>query len=168
MSKNKDITIKIARAGIIAALYIVTSLITAPIASGTIQVRLSEALTLLPLLFPEAVPALFIGCAFSNLITACAPFDVLFGSIITICASVLTFGIGKLNCKLWIKILLGGLPPVLMNAFLLPIIWLYCYGTSEYIYTVQVGLLLVGQAISVYALGSPVYMAIAKKLNQKR
>ena len=163
MSKNKNLTIKIARAGIISALYIVTSLITAPIASGAVQVRLSEALTLLPLIFPEAVPALFIGCAFSNLITACAPFDVLFGSIITLVASLLTFGVGKLIKKTYLKIFIGGLFPVLLNAFLLPVIWVWCYGAIEYIYIIQVCLLLAGQTISVYALGTPLFLRIRKR-----
>ena len=163
MSKNKNLTLKIARAGIISALYIVTSLITAPIASGAVQVRLSEALTLLPLIFPEAVPALFIGCAFSNLITACAPFDVIFGSLITLVASLLTFGVGKLIAKCWLKIAIGGLFPVLMNAFLLPVIWVWCYGAIEYIYFIQVCLLLAGQTISVYALGTPLFLRIRKR-----
>ncbi len=164
---KKSITLKIARAGIISALYIVTSLITAPIASGAVQIRLSEALTLLPLLFPESVPALFIGCAFSNLITVCAPFDVLLGSLITFIASVLTFFVGKVAKKAWLKLLIGGLFPVLLNAFLLPMIWVYCYGALEYIYSVQVGLILAGQTISVYVLGCPLYLSLVKRLNKK-
>lgn len=167
MLKNKNVTIKIARAGIISALYIVTSLITAPIASGAVQVRLSEALAVLPLLFPEAVPALFIGCAFSNLITACAPLDVVLGSLITLSASILTLGVGKIIKNTFLKIFIGGLFPVLLNAFLLPVIWVYCYGAIEYVYIVQVCLLLVGQMLSVYALGCSVYVAIAKKFNKK-
>ena len=90
MQEKGFTTKKIARAGIIASLYIATSFVTAPIASGAIQIRLSEALTLLALIFPETVPALFVGCGLTNLITGCAPYDIIFGSLITLFASVLT------------------------------------------------------------------------------
>ena len=65
--KNDKIK-KLTRAGVIAALYTVTTLLTIPVASGAVQVRIGEALTLLPLLYIEAVPALAVGCMLSNII----------------------------------------------------------------------------------------------------
>ncbi len=163
MSKEKEITKKITRAGVIAALYSVTSLVTAPIASGAIQVRLSETLTLLALIFPEAVPALFIGCALSNLITGCAIYDIILGSLITLVAAALTYATGKIIKNTVLKIFVGGLFPVFLNAFFLPLIWALCYGTGEYIYILQVVFLTVGQSISVYALGIPLIVSINKR-----
>ena len=162
MSKNKNFTKKITRAGVIAWLYAVTSLITAPIASGAIQIRLSEALTLLALIFPEAIPALFVGCMISNIITACALFDIIFGSLITLLAGCLTYLVGKCVRANALKIILGGLFPVLLNAFLLPLIWVWCYGAGEYMYILQVSFLLIGQALSIYALGTPLYFSVIK------
>ena len=162
MSKNKDLTKKITRAGVIAALYAATSFVTAPIASGAIQIRLSEALTLFALIFPESIPALFVGCFISNLVTGCAPFDVVLGSLITLAAAGLTYFAGKKIKKTNLKIFVGGLFPVLLNAFLLPLIWLLCYGTGEYIYILQVSFLLIGQSLSVYAIGAPLYLAVRK------
>ncbi len=147
-------TKKITRAGIIAGLYVVLSLAVFPIASGAIQFRLSEGLTLLPLIYVEAVPAIFVGCMLINLITGCALLDVVFGSLITLVAGVMTLVAGKFIKKVWLKILVGGLFPVLLNAFLLPLIWLVCYGTGEYMYILQVAFLLVGQTVCVYVFGS--------------
>ena len=163
MFKSKNITTILARAGVIAALYTATSLVTAPIASGAIQVRLSEALTLLPLIFPEAIPALFIGCALSNLITGCMPLDIILGSIITLVAAALTYAVGRIIKNTALKITVGGLFPVLLNALSLPLIWVYCYGAIEYIYVLQVAFLLVGQTLSVYAVGAPLYLVLRKK-----
>ena len=159
-------TKKIARAGIIACLYVILSLITFPVASGAIQFRASEALTVLPLIFPESIFALAIGCMLSNLLTGCAPFDVIFGSVITLVAAAATFGIGKMIKSVPLKILFGGLFPVVLNAFLLPLIWLYCYGVSEYIYGLQALFLVVSQSGAVYALGTPLFL-VATRLKKK-
>ena len=162
MSKNKNLTKIITRAGVIAALYSATSFVTAPIASGAIQIRLSEALTLLALILPEAIPALFVGCIISNFVTGCAITDVVLGSLITLVAAVLTHISAKLIKNVGLKIFVGGLFPVVLNAVFLPLIWLLCYGTGEYIYILQVALLLAGQSLSVYALGVPLYFAVRK------
>ena len=153
----------VARAGIIAALYVVLSLIVFPVASGAIQFRLSEGLTLLALIFPEA---LFVGCLLINVITGCAVYDVVFGSIITLVAGFLTFFAGKLFKSDFMKIFIDGLFPVLLNAFLLPLIWYFCYGELEYAYILQVLLLLAGESASVYVAGTAFYLPV-KKLREK-
>ncbi|MBQ9734498.1 MAG: QueT transporter family protein [Clostridia bacterium] len=155
-------TKKLARAGIIASLYVILSLITFPVASGAIQFRLSEALCVLPLIFIEAVPALFIGCALSNLITGCAIFDIIFGSIITLVASVATYAVGRIIKNTPLKIIAGGIFPVTLNAFLLPLIWIWCYGALEYMYILQATFLVVSQSVSIYALGTPLYLSTVK------
>lgn len=155
-------TLKLARAGIIAGLYVAISMVVFPIASGAVQIRLSEALCILPLIYFEAVPALFVGCMLSNLITGCALFDIIFGSLITLFSAILTYFIGKIIKNTPLKIIIGGFFPIILNAFLLPLIWVWCYGAIEYIYPVQVSMLLVGQAISIYALGWVVYLGVLK------
>jgi len=150
----------LARAGVIAALYVVLSLAVLPVASGAIQFRPSEALCILPLFFPEAVPALFVGCMLSNVITGCAIWDIIFGSVITLTAAILTFFCGKLFKNAALKITVGGIFPVLLNAFLLPVIWYFCYGELEYIYILQVAFLTVSQSVCIYALGTPLYFAV--------
>ncbi len=162
MLKEKFSTISIARAGIIAALYIAVSFLVMPISSGAIQIRVSESLTMLAIVLPESIPALFIGCALANLITGCAPYDIIFGSLITLVAGVMSYFATKKIKSKPLKIFVGGLFPVVLNAFLLPLIWKWCYGFLDYIYIVQVLLLLAGQTISVYALGTPLYLTVNK------
>jgi uncharacterized membrane protein len=159
-------TKSLALSGMIAALYVALSLITFPVASGAIQIRLSEGLTLLPLIMPEAIPAVFIGCMLSNLITGCAIFDVVFGGLITLVAGLLTYLTAKIIKNTATKIVVGGIFPVALNAFLLPLIWIWCYGVLEYAYFLQVGFLLISQSISVYAFGTPIYLATNKLKNR--
>lgn len=152
----------VARAGLIAGLYVVLTLIAFPVASTEIQFRPSEGLCLLPLFFPEAIPALFIGCILSNLITGCAVFDIVFGGLVTLISALLTFGIGKIIKSMPLKIIIGGLFPVLLNALILPVIWYYCYYQSGYVYIVQACFLIVSQSLSVYAVGTPIILYLKK------
>lgn len=162
---SKRTTLVIVRAGIIAGLYVVLSLITLPIASGVIQFRISEALCMLALIFPESIVALFVGCAFSNLITGCLPLDTILGSLITLVAGASTFLCGKFIKNRVLKIFFGGIFPVTLNALLLPFVWLL-YGVPQYIYPLQVLFLLISQSVSIYALGIPIYIAVDKLKNK--
>ncbi len=159
-------TKKLSRAGIIASLYVVLSLVVFPISSGVIQFRASELLCLLPLIFPEAVPALFVGCMLSNFLTGCAIYDVIIGSLITLFSAFLTYLVGVKLKRKTIKILFSGLFPVILNAFLLPLIWYFCYGEIQYLYIIQVLLLIVSQSIIVYGLGVPT-CSLIEKLKKK-
>lgn len=114
--KSKYIT----RAGIIAAIYVVLVLIEAPlgpIAYGPIQIRLSEGLTLLPLVEAAAIPGVFVGCLLANLmlsfISPLGLVDIIGGSLVTLVAAYLT---SKMKNKY-----LGMLPPVILNAFIVSI-----------------------------------------------
>ncbi len=152
----------ISRMGIIAGLYTVISLMVFPISSGAIQVRISEALCVLPVFFPEAIIGLTVGCALSNLITGCAIFDIVLGSLVTFMASIFSFVFTRKIKREFLRFLVGAFFPVILNATLLPLIWVLCYGVGEYIYPVQMLLVLIGQAISVYGVGYPVYISVLK------
>lgn len=155
-------TKRLCRAGIIAALYVVLAFIVLPVASGAIQFRPSEALTLLPLFFPEAIPALFVGCALANLITGCTIIDIIFGSLVSLGAGILTYLTGKLIKNVKLQYFIGGLFPVLLNAFLLPLIWKWAYGQIDYTYMANVGFLLLSQSVVIYVLGVPFCIAVKK------
>lgn len=160
----------LARAGVISALYVVLSLVVFPFASGSIQVRLGEALSILPLFFPESCISLFIGCIIVNFITGCAIIDVVFGALVTLISAILTLIIGRIVKNSLLKLLIGGSFPILLNAFLLPLLWYWCYGQLEYVYILQVGFVFLGQTASVYALGGTLFFGLNKyidKLNLK-
>ena len=95
MKQKKSVFIT--QAALIAAMYTALTVLIAAfnLASGAVQVRLSEALTVLPVFTPAAVPGLFIGCFLSNLITGCALWDVLFGSLATLLGALGTRLSGK-------------------------------------------------------------------------
>ena len=102
----------LARAGIIAALYVVLTYLAGVmnLAYGPVQFRFSEALTVLPFLFPEAVPGLFVGCVVSNLLSPYGMLDLVVGSAATLIAAIWTAKCGKRA--------FAPMPPVIANALL--------------------------------------------------
>ena len=89
--EGRDPVRALTRAGMIAALYIVLTMIFQPISFGPVQFRISEALTILPALTVDAVPGLFIGCVLANLLGHGVWFDVLFGSLATLIAAIFAY-----------------------------------------------------------------------------
>ena len=97
MKKKLSPTVFLAQAAMIAALYIVLTFIANALglANYAIQVRFSEALTILPYFTPAAIPGLFVGCMLSNILTGCMPLDVLFGSLATLIGALGTYALRK-------------------------------------------------------------------------
>ncbi|MBE6588418.1 MAG: QueT transporter family protein [Ruminococcaceae bacterium] len=123
-SKSKKQVMFICQAGLIAALYCVLTIVSAyfGLASYEIQVRLSEALTVLPLFTPAAIPGLTVGCIVSNLLTGASPLDVVFGSIATLLGAVIAYfiGTGARKTESVILKILVPFPNVLTNALIIP------------------------------------------------
>lgn len=121
----KKITVKyLCHAAVIAALYVVLTYIANAfgLANYAVQVRFSEALTILPYFTPAAIPGLFAGCLLSNILTGCALPDIVFGSLATLAGAV---GTGMLKKKSkW----LAPIPPIVANMIVVPIILKYVYG----------------------------------------
>ena len=149
----------ITHAAVIAALYVVLTLFISAfnLASGAIQVRISEALTILPMFTPAAIPGLFIGCLLSNYITGAAIFDVIFGSIATLIGAIGTYMLRK---NKW----LGVLPPIISNTIIVPIVLIYAYGLEDayWFLALTVG---IGEVISCGVLGLILHTAISKYKN---
>ncbi len=161
--KNFFTTKRLCRAGIITALYVALTYAFGAIAyQGVLQIRPAEALTILPLFFPEAVPALWIGCMLANLGSPFIMFDVPLGGLATLAASLLTYGAGRLIKNQILKVAVGGFFPVIVNAFFIPVIIVFlCDGEATSIaYWTYFGSLCATQALWVYGLGVPLYIAI--------
>lgn len=145
--RNKKVLFSV-QAALIAAVYVVlTYFISAfHLASGAIQVRISEALTILPYFTPAAIPGLWIGCFLSNLITGCMPLDVLFGSLATLIGAVGTYLLRK---NKW----LAPIPPIVANTLIVPFVLANVYGAQGTIpfFMLTVG---IGEVISCYLFGS--------------
>ena len=146
----------ITQAAMIAALYVVlTVFINAfNLASGAIQVRISEALTVLPFFTPAAIPGLFIGCLISNIVTGCLPWDVVFGSMATLIGALGTYALRKYK-------LLAPIPPILANALIVPIILIKVYAVPDayWFLLLTVG---AGEVISCGILGMILLFALNK------
>lgn len=153
--RNKKV-IWITQAAVIAAIYVVLTVFIAAfnLASGSIQIRISEALCILPYFTPAAIPGLWIGCVIANLVTGASIFDVVFGSLATLIGALGTYALRKHK-------FLCTLPPVIANAVIVPLVLIYAYGIPSvmlrgvdvtYLFNfVTVGF---GEVVSVCVLGS--------------
>lgn len=117
----------ITQAAVIAAIYVVLTYLAQlfGLASGTIQVRLSEMLTVLPFFTPAAIPGLFIGCVLSNILTGCVIWDVIFGSLATLIGAVGTYLLRKKSPYL------APVPPIVANTLIVPFVLTYAYGAED-------------------------------------
>ena len=164
-------TKRLCRAGIIAALYAVLTYAFAPLAFGPFQLRPAEALCILPIFFPEAIPALYVGCMLSNLASPFFLYDVFLGSLATLLAAFGTYMVGRFFKKDSLRILLGGFFPILFNAVIIPLIIVFlCGGMEGYssatsAYFAYMGSIALTEAVCVYALGTPLYFAMKKMEN---
>ena len=138
---------------VIGAVYAVLTLVLAPISVSAIQCRVSEALTVLPLLTPWAIPGLFVGCLVANVFVG-SWYDIIFGSLATLLAAFLTYRFRK---NKWIAMAF----PVLINAVVVGgYIGLFLGdGMPVWLCMVTVG---IGQAVACYGLGIPLYNLLLK------
>lgn len=113
----------IAQAGVIAAIYVVVTYFVAAfnLANGAIQFRVSEALCILPFFTPAAIPGLAIGCLLSNILTGCAIWDIIFGTLATLIGAVFSYMLRKHK-------FLVTLPPVISNMIIVPLLLYFAYG----------------------------------------
>jgi len=141
----KITTAHITRTGIIAALYVAVTFLLSAISFGPVQVRVAEGLTLLPILFPEAIIGLFLGCLLANLLGPYGAADIVFGSLTTLLAAYVTYRFRQHS-------FIPYLSPILFNAFLVSL-YLYLLFAVPYWPTVlTIGL---GQSVAVLGLGIP-------------
>ncbi|MDX9871303.1 MAG: QueT transporter family protein [Clostridia bacterium] len=142
--KTERIALILARTAVVAALYAAITLLFAPISYGVVQVRVSEALTILPFIMPESIIGLFIGCLIANIFGGLGFIDIVFGSLATLVAAYLT---GKMPNKY-----LAPLPPVLVNAVAVGLILKVVIGAPLLATMLYVAL---GQLLACYVLGLP-------------
>lgn len=146
----------ITQGALIAALYVVLTLVFAPISFGPVQVRIAEALCILPMFTPAAIPGLFIGCLIANFIGGGIMLDVIFGSLATLIGAVLGYMLRK---NRW----LVPLPAVLANTIIVPFVLRYGYGVVDVAMPVLMLQILIGEMIGCYGIGELLCTAIQKR-----
>ena len=143
----------IAQAAMIAAIYVVLTVAGASFSYGEVQVRISEALTILPVFTPAAIPGLFIGCLLSNILGGCILPDIIFGSLATLVGAVFTWMLRNKSKYL------APLPPIIANVLVVPFVLKYGYMVPLPIpfMMLTVG---IGEVISCGVLGLILYTAL--------
>lgn len=152
--KTTNVTLLV-QAAMIAALYVVLTFFanTLGLASFVIQVRFSEALTILPYFTSAAIPGLFVGCLLSNILTGCALPDIVFGSLATLIGAIFT---RKLRKNKW----MAPIPPIVSNAILVPFVLLYAYGIGPLWFSFVT--VTIGEIISCGVLGMILLFSLQK------
>ncbi|RKD22142.1 Uncharacterized membrane protein [Caminicella sporogenes DSM 14501] len=145
------------QASVIAAIYAVLTIVFAPISYGEIQIRISEALTILPYFTPAAILGLFVGCLIANLLSPVGILDIIFGSLASLIAAYLSYKMPKK----W----LVPLPPVIVNGIIIGLLLKYAYGIPLPLILLM-AYVSVGQIIACYGLGYPL-MSILEKYKKK-
>ena len=152
--KNKKVLF-LTQAAMIAAIYVVLTIIFRPFSFGEIQVRIAEALTILPVFTPAAIPGLFIGCLIGNLLGGSVLWDVIFGSFATLIGALFTYLLRNRSKYL------APLPPILANTVIVPFVLYYAYGVNLPIplMMLTVG---IGEVISAGVLGTVLLKTLDK------
>jgi uncharacterized membrane protein len=162
---KKFTTLMLCRAGVIAALYVALTVVFGPFAFGSVttfgifEIRPSEALTILPLFFVEAIPGLYVGCMLANLASAYSVFDIFLGSLATLIAAALTYGAGRLIKNNLLKVIVGGFFPIICNAFIIPAVMILA-GTPDVVYWYSFATMILNEGVWIYVLGIPLFYAI--------
>ena len=153
----------VAQAGIIAALYVVLTWLSALFGlsgQNAIQVRISEALCVLPYFTPAAVPGLTVGCLLANLLTGAAPLDVVFGTLATLLGAV-----GAMLLRKWRYFV--PLPSILSNTIIVPFVVYYVYyGGQEVTLPYLFLTVFIGEVISVGVLGLLLLFGLDNRLGR--
>ena len=156
--KNGKFSVKtLTRAAAIAALYVVlteASNIFGLAGDNVIQLRLSEALTVLPAFTGAAVPGLFVGCLVSNVLVGSVAWDIVFGSLATLIGAICTYKFCRTKY-------LAPVPPIVSNTLIVPFVLRYAYGIPNSVPFLMLTVL-IGEALSCGVLGVIVYSIFNK------
>ena len=154
---TRDLTL----AAMVAALYALLGYFgdILSLTFGPVQIRFAEALTVLPFLFPATAPGLALGCLITNLLSPYGPIDVIFGTLATAIAAWLTVKMPR-----WY---LAALPPILVNAVILPPMWAWAeVGAVNAAFWMACGFnavtFILGEALACYVLGTLLLKALAR------
>ena len=155
MKENK--TRNLVYGALIAAIYVVLTMVFRPISFGPIQFRISEALCILPYFTPAAIPGVFLGCLISNMLGGAVMMDVVFGSLATLIGAVGSWILRKNRY-------LVSVPPILSNTIIIPWVLKFAYGSEDLIWymMVTVG---IGEVLAIGVLGQILLTALDKHKN---
>ena len=142
----------IVRIALIASIYVTINIIFTPISYGPIQIRVAEALTVLPFIDPAAIGGLFLGCILSNLWGGLGLVDIIGGSICTLLAAIITY-----NVK---KAVFAPLPPVIINAIGVSMYIHFIFDLPYFLTVIYIG---IGEILACYFIGYPLLLMLLRR-----
>lgn len=161
MKSTRQINLYTSRGALIAALYVALTMLASAVglSNGVIQFRISEALCILPVFLPEAVPGLFIGCLISNmLVPGVAIWDVIFGSLATLIGALGAYYLRKLPGKfMWV----ATIPTIISNMIIVPPVLIFAYGVTD-AYLFLVATVGIGEIVCAGVGGAMIYYLIKR------
>ncbi|MEI6509427.1 MAG: QueT transporter family protein [bacterium] len=158
------------RGALIASLYLTLTLLFAGVSFQAVQIRVAEALTILPFFFPEAIWGVALGVALANLFSPFGVIDLVCGSLLSLIAALGSYMAGRLlrphllhGWAVALAVLLAPLFPVLANGF--GVSWyLLQFGlVSDYTYWGLTVSILIGQTVACYGLGGPLLLVLTMR-----
>ncbi len=160
MKRKHGTALYLTRGAVISAMYVALTYLSSLVglSSEAIQFRVSEALCILPVFFPEAILGLTIGCIISNLLTGAVIWDVIFGSLATLIGAICARLMRKLPPRL---IFLATLPTVIANAAIVPFVLIYAYG-AEGAYFLFLLSVAIGEIVCATVGGTLLYYSLGK------
>lgn len=164
--KQTSKAVLLCRAAMIGALYVTLTWLSSllGLSSGPIQLRLAEALCVLPFFMPEASVGLTVGCFLANLLTGSIWADVLFGTLATLIGALGTYAMRRFRGKVRF---LSLIPPILSNSIIVPFVLKYAYGLEDG-WLFLIGGVAAGELLSVGVLGSILMLGLEKYSQGRR
>lgn len=140
-------------AALIAAIYVALCYMFNFMSSGAIQVRVAEALTILPFFTPAAIPGVTIGCLLANILLNATILDIVFGTLATFIAAIATYKLRKHK-------FLAPVPPIVVNALIIPFVIRYGFGDTSMPIPLMMLTVGLGELISAGFIGMPLLYAL--------
>ena len=160
MNKTK----KLVFTALIAAAYAVTTLVIAPFSFGAVQLRISEALTILPVFTPCAIWGLSLGCLIANIFSPFGIIDMVFGTLATLIAAFLSYKVRNIKFKGFP--ILAPIFPIISNALIIGAVTAFMAELNFSGFLINAGLIALSEAASCYLLGIPFYFAFKALLKK--
>ena len=152
MKKNTKF---LTEAGVIAALYVVFCLVLRPLSFSAVQVRIAEALCIMPYFTSAAVPGLAVGCLLANILGGANILDIVFGTLATLIGALGSYFLRK-------RKYLVSIPPIIANTLIIPFVLRFAYGEAQ-----PIGLLMatvgIGEVLSAGVLGTGLLLILSHR-----
>lgn len=152
---KNDLTKRLTRTALIAAIYAVVTLAIAPFAYGNIQFRISEVLVLLAVFDPLYIGGLTLGCLIANLLGPNGPMDVIFGTLATLISVYAIYLTGKLIKNYKIKLLVASIWPTVFNGLIIGWMLNKLYGLPLIL---SIGEVALGELVVITCIGVPLFL----------